>query len=121
VDGDELLGQPWNMIMSGNFNRGTPHSTYAVSLTRDERANTNAHAHPHTHTTVPLLLGTVSEEAWPFIFQAASKPLSESLYVLTTAYLFNIDVVSVSDVRHAPKTHAHTGRDLWRGDLLCVG
>jgi hypothetical protein len=69
-----------------------------------------------TRTTVPLLLGTVSEEAWPFIFQAASKPLSESLYVLTTAYLFNIDVVSVSGVRHAPSPRI--GRDLWRGDLL---
>jgi hypothetical protein len=44
---------------------------------------------------VPLLLGTVSEEAWPFIFQASSKPLSESLYVLFNAYLFNIDMVSV--------------------------
>ncbi|ELR21527.1 cholinesterase [Acanthamoeba castellanii str. Neff] len=63
--GDELLGQPWNLILSGKFNR------------------------------VPLLLGTVSEEAWPFIFQASSKPLSESLYVLFNAYLFNIDMVSV--------------------------
>ena len=44
---------------------------------------------------MPLLLGTVSEEAWPFIFQAARKPVSESLYVLFTAYLFNIDMVSV--------------------------
>lgn len=44
---------------------------------------------------MPLLLGTVSEEAWPFIFQASSTPVSESLYVLFTAYLFNIDMVSV--------------------------
>ena len=44
---------------------------------------------------MPLLLGTVSEEALPFIYQAARKPLTESLYVLATAYLFNIDMVSV--------------------------
>jgi hypothetical protein len=41
------------------------------------------------------MVGTVSQEGWPFIFAGSPKPLSEAEYILFTAYLFGIDMVSV--------------------------
>lgn len=52
------------------------------------------------------MLGTVSEEGWPFVFQASSTPISESLYILAVAYLFNVDVVSVPTRHYVADHHA---------------
>jgi len=65
IDGDELLDQPWRQIHAGQFYK------------------------------VPLLMGAVSEEAWPFIFQSSHSPIGQSLYVLVIAYIYGFDVISV--------------------------
>jgi len=62
IDGDEMTDQPWSLIQSGKFNK------------------------------VPLMLGTVGEEAWMF---TGKVYLTQSLYILATAYLFGVDMVQV--------------------------
>lgn len=45
---------------------------------------------------VPVMMGTVSEEALFFIYEAANgTKVTESLYILLQAYLFQSDVVEV--------------------------
>lgn len=66
VDGKELTDQPWKLFTAGNF------------------------------TKVPIMMGTVAEEALFFIYEASNgTKVSESLYVLLESYLFQLDVVEV--------------------------
>lgn len=84
------------MIYSGKFNKGT-----SAPLKSDEALDLIT----LFAFIVPLMVGTVSEEGWVFIYQASSKPISEAEYILATAYLFGIDMVSVCNPYpcvHAP-------------------
>jgi hypothetical protein len=44
---------------------------------------------------VPLMVGTVAQEAQLFIYEISSNPITESEYLAIAAYLFQLSTVAV--------------------------
>ncbi len=51
---------------------------------------------------IPILLGTVRDDALLFIYQATEKPLSVVKYALAVGYIFNLEATAVLEYYTAP-------------------